>query len=108
MSSQTELISKRRERVIASYKEAELINYELFHNGDDKGTSEYIFPNQKEDANNIVDIFYKNNCRVVSIQKKTKVGADGLMIDMKTKNVILFSFLAVIFTKIFPTFTEFR
>jgi len=82
MSSQTELISKRRERVMASYKEAELINYELFHNGDDRGTSEYIFSNQKEDANNIVDIFYKNNCRVVSIQKKTKVGADGLMIEI--------------------------
>jgi hypothetical protein len=71
MSSQTELISKRRERVIASYKEAELINYELFHNGDDKGTSEYIFPND-------------------------------LMIDMKTKNVILFSFLVVIFLQNIP------
>ena len=35
-----------------------------------------------EDANNIVDIFYKTDCRVVSIQKKTKVGADGLMIEI--------------------------
>ena len=82
MSSLTELISKRRERVLASYKEAEINNYELFHNGDVKGTSEYIYPNQKEDANKIVDIFYKTNCRVISIQKKTKVGADGLMIEV--------------------------
>jgi hypothetical protein len=82
MSSLRDIISARRERVIASYKEAELLNYELFHNGDDKATAEYIFPNQKEDANNIVDKFYKNKRRVISIQKKTKVGADGLMIEI--------------------------
>ena len=50
--------------------------------GDDKATAEYIFPNQREDANNIVDLFYKNKRRVISIQKKTKVGADGLMIEL--------------------------
>jgi hypothetical protein len=49
---------------------------------DDKATAEYIFPNQMEDASNIVDKFYKNNRRVISIQKKTKVGADGLMIEI--------------------------
>lgn len=49
---------------------------------DDKATAEYIFPNQREDANNIVDLFYKNKRRVISIQKKTKVGADGLMIEL--------------------------
>ena len=79
---QNELISNRRERVLVSYREAELINSELCESGDHKGTSAYIFPNQKEDANNIVDKFYKNKCRVVSIQKKTKVGADGLMIEV--------------------------
>ena len=31
---------------------------------------------------NIVDKFYKNKRRVISIQKKTKVGADGLMIEI--------------------------
>jgi hypothetical protein len=82
MSSPSDQISKRRERVLVSYREAELINDELYHTGDDKGTSEYIFPNQKEDANNIVDKFYKNKRRVISIQKKTKVGADGLMIEI--------------------------
>ena len=35
-----------------------------------------------EDASNIVDKFYKNNRRVIIIQKKTKVGADGLMIEI--------------------------
>ena len=82
MPSPSDFISKRRERVLVSYKEAELINYELYHNGDDKATAEYIFPNQKEDAINIVDMFYKNKRRVISIQKKTKVGADGLMIEI--------------------------
>jgi hypothetical protein len=82
MSSQSDQILKRRERVLVSYREAELINSELFDNGDDKATSEYIFPNQKKDANNIVDKFYKNKRRVISIQKKTKVGADGLMIEI--------------------------
>ena len=82
MAYLSEIISHRRERVIASYKEAELINYELYHSGDVKATSQYIFPNQIEDANNIVDKFYKNKRRVISIQKKTKVGADGLMIEV--------------------------
>lgn len=82
MSSPSDQISKRRERVFVSYREAELINDELYHNGDDKATAEYIFPNQIEDANNIVDKFYKNKRRVISIQKKTKVGADGLMIEI--------------------------
>jgi hypothetical protein len=49
---------------------------------DVKSTAEYIFPNQVEDAAHIVNKFYKNNRRVISIQKKTKVGADGLMIEI--------------------------
>lgn len=82
MFSLTDLISNQRERVLASYKEACHINYDLFHKGDDKATANYIFPNQIEDANNIVDKFYKDSRRVISIQKKTKVGADGLMIEV--------------------------
>jgi hypothetical protein len=35
-----------------------------------------------EDAFNIVNMFYQKKCRVISIQKKTKVGADGLMIEI--------------------------
>jgi hypothetical protein len=80
--SLSEIISAKREYVFQSYKTAEAENKISFYEGDAKATSEYIYPNQKEDAMNIVDKFYKNNCRVVSIQKKTKVGADGLMIEI--------------------------
>jgi hypothetical protein len=78
----SELISARREDVLQSYNSARATNHRLFLEGDDKATAEYIFPNQIEDANNIVDKFYKNKRRVISIQKKTKVGADGLMIEI--------------------------
>jgi hypothetical protein len=77
-----ELIQARRESVIRSYRAAEAKNSVGFLEGDDKATKEYIFPNQKEDAMNIVDKFYRKNRRVISIQKKTKVGADGLMIEI--------------------------
>jgi hypothetical protein len=82
MSSPSEIISARREDVLQAYNSARATNRRLFLEGDDKATAEYIFPNQMEDANNIVDKFYKNRRRVVSIQKKTKVGADGLMIEI--------------------------
>jgi hypothetical protein len=82
MSLSSEIISARREDVLQAYNSAKATNRRLFLEGDDKATVEYIFPNQIEDANNIVDLFYKNNRRVVSIQKKTKVGADGLMIEI--------------------------
>ena len=82
MSCQSELISSRREDVLQSYNSARATNRRMFLEGDDKATSEYIFPNQMEDAQNIVDIFYNNKRRVISIQKKTKVGADGLMIEI--------------------------
>ena len=78
----SDLISARRECVLQAYNSAMAENRLRFLEGDDKATSEYIFPNQIEDANNIVDEFYKNNRRVISIQKKTKVGADGLMIEI--------------------------
>jgi len=82
MNSSTELISARREEVLQSYRSAEVTNRRLYLEGDTNATEEYIFPNQQEDANNIVDIFQNRNCRVVSIQKKTKVGADGLMLEV--------------------------
>jgi hypothetical protein len=84
MQSQSELISARREEVIQSYNSAKATNHRLFLEGDPKATAEYIFPNQREDANNIIDKIYKEDYRVISIQKKTKVGADGLMIEVAT------------------------
>ena len=82
MSSSSDIISARRESVLQAYNSARAENRLRFLEGDDKATAEYIFPNQIEDANAIVDKFYKNNRRVISVQKKTKVGADGLMIEI--------------------------
>ena len=82
MSISSDIISADRESVLKDYDGAKAKNYRRFKKGDDQATAEYIFPNQMEDANNIVDMFYKNKRRVISIQKKTKVGADGLMIEI--------------------------
>lgn len=82
MSSSNDLISARRESVLQAYNSAVAENRVRFLEGDDKATEEYIFQNQKEDANNIVGMFYNHDRRVISIQKKTKVGADGLMIEI--------------------------
>jgi hypothetical protein len=82
MSSQRDLISARRESVLQAYNSAKAENHLRFLEGDDKATAEYIFPNQMEDANNIVEKFYTNKRQVVIIQKKVKVGADGLMIEV--------------------------
>lgn len=82
MPLSADLITARRESVIQAYNSARAENHLRFLEGDDKATSEYIFPNQIEDATRIADLFYKNNYRVISIQKKTKVGADGLMIEL--------------------------
>jgi hypothetical protein len=82
MAASPDLNSARREYVLQSYNSACAENHLRFLKGDDKATAEYIFPNQIEDANNIVGMFYNNKRRVISIQKKTKVGADGLMIEI--------------------------
>ena len=72
----------RRETVMASYNAARAENKLRFLEGDTKATSEYIYDNQKEDAVGIVNEYYFKKCRVVSTTKKTKVGADGLMIEV--------------------------
>jgi len=82
MTSPSEIIAARRESVIQAYNSAKAENHLRFLEGDDKATAEYIFPNQIEDANAIVDKIYKNHRRVISVLKKTKVGADGLMIEI--------------------------
>lgn len=82
MSESYDIISARRGYVLDSYESAKSENRLRFMENDEKSTAEYIFPNQREDAANIVDKFYKNKRRVISVQKKTKVGADGLMIEI--------------------------
>lgn len=80
--TELQLISARREEVKKSYDAAKARNHRLFLDGDDKATHEYTYPNQLDDAHNIVNMFYEEGLRVISIQKKTKVGADGLMIEI--------------------------
>lgn len=74
---------RNRQYVWNEYINAKIQNDENFENGDLRATEHYIYPNQKEDAKNIVDIFYNNKQIVaVSIIKRTKVGMDGLMIEL--------------------------
>ena len=82
MSDSCAIIAARREEVFAAYSAAVSKNKRCFLEGHDMATSEYIYPNQIFDANNIVDKFYNFKRRVISVQKKTKVGADGLMIEI--------------------------
>jgi hypothetical protein len=68
-----------REEVWAHFVAAKTTNHRKFIKGDSSATSEYIYENQKEDSQKIITEF-KRGARVVSVQKRTKVGADGLMI----------------------------
>lgn len=77
-------IKRNRRMVDNAFQLAEDENQEAFENGDPKATSEFIYPNQKQDAANVVNLFYetRNNaqpCHAVSIKKNVKVGADGFM-----------------------------
>jgi hypothetical protein len=74
-----ELGDSIREEVWAHFIAAETTNHRKFIEGDSSATSEYIYENQKEDSQKIITEF-KEGKRVVSVQKRTKVGADGLMI----------------------------
>jgi hypothetical protein len=76
------LLDYNREIVLNDYQSATIKNKELFITGDVKSSSEYIFANQKEDAIIICNKFYKTPIRVISIVKRTKVGMDGLMIEI--------------------------
>jgi hypothetical protein len=87
----SKLISARRESVIQSYNSARAENLVRFLEGDDRATSECIYPNQLEDAASIVNSFYINKCRVNSVQKKTKVGADGQIYLDKVEHRIIVS-----------------
>jgi hypothetical protein len=74
---------ERREEFINNYIGAELKNRREYNHGNAKATKEYIWANQKFDAQMITNIFWKDsNKRIVSVKKKTKVGADGLMIEI--------------------------
>jgi hypothetical protein len=76
------ILDLNREIVLNDYQSATSKNKELFIMGDVKSSSEYIFANQKEDAIIICNKFYETPIRVISIVKRTKVGMDGLMIEI--------------------------
>ena len=82
MAILSHIIAARRETVIQAYNSAKAENYLKYLEGDEKATQEYIYDNQIIDANNIVAEFYDNARHVISITKKTKVGMDGLMIEV--------------------------
>jgi hypothetical protein len=94
MDEYDELGDSIREEVWAHFIAAETTNHRKFLKGDSSATSEYIYENQKKDSQKII-IEFKNGKRVVSVQKRTKVGADGLMIclavDMGMENGNLFT-----------------
>lgn len=94
MEANDELGDSIREEVWAHFIAAETTNHRKFLKGDSSATSEYIYENQKKDSQKIITEF-KNGKRVVSVQKRTKVGADGLMIciavDMGMENGDLFT-----------------
>lgn len=90
------MLQKIREEMIYHYKGAKATNDKKYqqlqdesskerpqYKGlDDRATREYVFPNQIYDALAILDIFFRTKARGVSVQKKTKTGADGLMIEI--------------------------
>lgn len=76
------ILDLNREIVLSDYQSATVKNKELFITGDVNASSEYIFDNQKEDGKAICDKFYETNVRVISIIKRTKVGMDGLIIEV--------------------------
>ena len=76
------ILDLNREIVYNDYQSAKKRNRELYIKGDVKSGPEYIYPNQIEDANIICNKFHEGEVRVISIVKKTKVGMDGLMIEL--------------------------
>lgn len=76
------ILDLNREIVLNDYQSASRKNKEDFLKKNVKSSSEYIYDNQKNDANIICNKFYETPIRVISIVKRTKVGMDGLMIEI--------------------------
>lgn len=76
------LVAHNRQYVKSSFNAAKTKNDRNYVKRlDIRATSEYIYENQIEDAEAICNMFYLNkNLRAVSINKRTKVGMNGLMI----------------------------
>jgi hypothetical protein len=81
MTTKKRTVDLQREIVEHTYQAAKKKNEKEFLEGNAQATKEYIFQNQKEDAFQIVNLF-RNGKHIVSVNKKTKVGMDGLMIEV--------------------------
>lgn len=81
----TTLQEIQRNLVLQQYESARLQNQLDFAKGKSSATEHYIFPNQIHDAQAVLREFRENGKRVVSICKKTKLGLDGLMIEIATR-----------------------
>uniref|UniRef100_A0A6C0DYE8 Uncharacterized protein n=1 Tax=viral metagenome TaxID=1070528 RepID=A0A6C0DYE8_9ZZZZ len=82
MDNKSEIKELSRQAVRSDYESAKAKNREEFLKGNKCVSSEYIFPNQIADAKKVTDEFYNNKRVVISIVKRTKVGMDGLMIEI--------------------------
>jgi|LauGreDrversion4_2_1035121.scaffolds.fasta_scaffold21731_5 hypothetical protein len=80
------MIELNREIVKNDYNSAAKKNEEAYLNGDVKSSMKYIFDNQKEDAAQICNLFYTKQLRAISVVKRTKVGMNGLGIEI-SKNM---------------------
>lgn len=78
----SKLLDISRKIVLSDYESAVNYNTEKFLSGDPKYGSEYVYENQKNDASNIMSKFQESQIRVISVVKRTKVGMDGLMIEV--------------------------
>ena len=78
--------NSNREQVHGSYKAAVSLHNKLVGRGELNISSKYTYQNQIEDALTITNIFYRtlndNPVRAISIIKRTKVGCNGLMIEI--------------------------
>lgn len=87
----TKLFEYNRSSVKSSYDAACSENGKRFIMNDVKSSEEYTYENQKIDSHTITNIFYRTMqferpVRAISIIKRTKVGCDGLMIEI-SKNM---------------------
>jgi hypothetical protein len=81
-TKEQKLKNSRRSKVQNDYDSAVADNNVKFLEGVESVSEFYTYPNQKEDAFNICNEIYNNNRRVISISKRVKVGADGLIIEI--------------------------
>jgi hypothetical protein len=80
-NTKKDISKSQREMVNNSFISQISRNQHNYLTGEANASAEYIWPNQQSDADHIVKTFYENlECRVQSVQKPTKIGANGFML----------------------------